>query len=259
MLSWCFEPNSIRKGWGVIAQRWGEMDCHGLAGSTTDRGGYAFAMNTFAAAGVLAPVARYDERYARALGKWTLNVANASRLFYADELPRQQQSCPDWAGDPQHVIAYEGLRKAWNGCSPFAIGDPTTYWKMPLDFGLYGSSHVGFLAAIVSPTDVEMILRIDLLATDFFRDQAYPTFLYYNPHPTNRNVSVDVGEGQRDLFDSIGGQFIQRRCTGTVAVEIPAKGVRVIVITPAGGEPSRDGARLRLNGVVIDQTAGAAK
>jgi hypothetical protein len=254
MLNWCFEPNSVRKGWGVIAERWGDQDCYGLVGSTTDRGGYAFAMNTFAAAGVLAPIARYDERYARAIGKWLLNASNASRLFYADELPPEQQSCPNWTGDPQHVIAYEGLRKTWNGRSPFAIGDPTTYWKMPLDFGLYGSSHSGFMAALVAPTNVPMILRIDLLATDFFRDKAYPTFLYYNPYPTAREVSVAVGEDKIDLYDSIEQRFLKRACTGITSISIPAKGVRVIVVAPAAGKLERDGRRLRLNGIVIDAT-----
>jgi hypothetical protein len=257
MINWAFEPNSVRKGWGVIAERWGDFDCHGLSGSTTDRGGYAFAMNSFAAPAVLAPVARYDERYARALGKWILNVSNASRLFYADELPRDHQSCPDWTGDPQHVIAYEGLRKAWKGkSSPVAIGDPTTHWKMPLDFGLYGSSHAGFLGALVSPTDVPMILQIDLLATDFFRERAFPTFLYFNPHAADKAVSLDVGAGKHDLFDSLSGEFLQRQSSGNTSITIPAKGVRVIVIAPAGGEVKRDGTRLLLNGVVIDQKVG---
>jgi hypothetical protein len=130
---------------------------------------------------------------------------------------------------------------------------------MPLDFSLYGSSHVGFLAALIEPSDVPMILRIDLLATDFFRDKAYPTFLYFNPHPTGKTVSLDVGDGKHDLFDSIGGQFIQRQSTGKVSVEIPAKGARVIVIAPAGGELKRDGARLRLNGIVIGHAAKGAK
>jgi hypothetical protein len=258
MLNWCFEPNSVRKGWGVIAERWGDYDCHGLTGSTTDRGGYAFAMNSFAAAGILAPVARYDERYARSLGKWLLNVANASRLFYADALPASHQSCPQWTGDPQHVIAYEGLRKAWEGKAPFAIGDPTTYWKMPLDFGLYGSSHVGFLAAVVSPTDVPMILQMDLLATDFFRSDAYPTFLYYNPHPDPRDVTLDVGAGEKDLYDSISNEFLNRRCSGAVKVSIPATGTRVVVVAPSGAKSEREGAQLRLNGITVDSMAGAA-
>jgi hypothetical protein len=59
------------------------------------------------------------------------------------------------------------------------------------------------------------------------------------------------------LFDSIAGQFLQRQCTGRVAVEIPARGVRVIVIAPAGAEVKPDGGtRPRPNGVVTDQKVG---
>jgi hypothetical protein len=130
---------------------------------------------------------------------------------------------------------------------------------MPLDFGLYGSSHSGFMAALVAPTNVPMILRIDLLATDFFRDKAYPTFLYYNPYASAREVSLEVGEPKTDLFDSVDGRFLKRGCTGTTSIAIPAKGVRVIVVAPAGGELKRDGSRLRLDGIVIDATLAAKK
>lgn len=257
ILNWSFEPDSVRKGWGVIAERWGDYDCHGLVGSTTDRGGYAFAMNTYAAVGVLAPVARYDDRYARTLGKWILNAANAARLYYPDELPADHQSCPQWTGDPGHTIAYEGLRKAWNGKGPFAIGDPTTYWKMPLDLGLYGSSHVGFLAAIVRPTDVLMILQLNLLSTDFFKGPAYPTYLYYNPHPEEKTVSIGVGEDPRDLYDAIEGRFLARRAANSGTFTVPAGGVRMVVLVPSDGRLTRNGRQVLINDIVIDFAAPA--
>ena len=53
---------------------------------------------------------------------------------------------------------------------------------MPSDFSLYGSSHVGFLAAILQRTSDERILKIDCLATDFRHAKAYPTFLLFNPY-----------------------------------------------------------------------------
>lgn len=116
LLRWCFEPMdkpAARPWWGVLAERFGEYDCHGLVGSSKDTGGYAFAMNTFDWAGALAPLARYDSRYARALGKWLLNLANASRLFYPNALPAAQQDHLDWAqkNDPNFCLAYEGVRK----------------------------------------------------------------------------------------------------------------------------------------------------
>ena len=119
LLNWCFEPSdapvgSGRPGWGIIADRWGDYDCHGLMGSVPSA--YAFAMNTFDTAGALVPLARYDERFARAIGKWMLNLANSSRLFYANGLPDEYQSSEEWAHayDTNYTITYEGLREYGN-------------------------------------------------------------------------------------------------------------------------------------------------
>ncbi len=70
LVDWCFGPSEARPGWGVIAERWGDCDAHGLVGSITDGGGYAFAMNTFDMAAALVPLVRYDPRFARDIGKW---------------------------------------------------------------------------------------------------------------------------------------------------------------------------------------------
>ncbi|MCY3023003.1 MAG: hypothetical protein NTW87_28845 [Planctomycetota bacterium] len=287
LLTWCFEPSAARPGWGTIAERWGEYDCHGLVGSITDGGGYAFAMNTFEMAGVLAPVARYDDRYARAIGKWMLNAANAARLFYADGLPPEQQTCPGWAGDPEHVIAYEGLRKEgleyarrtprfkeqrvngklpaeaeqqWKNRRPFALGDPSQYnWGPKTDFGLYGSSCVGFFAAIIARTNEECVLQLDLLATDFFHAPAYPTYLYYNPYPGCKAVQLDVGPQPKALYDTVSKQFVRENATGTVSLSLGADGAAVIVIAPAGGKVTRDGNRTLVDGIVVDYRAGEAR
>ena len=122
LLNWCFEARpkpQARPGWGVIADRWNGLDAHGLVGSTTDGGGYAFAMNTFQWAGALAPLARYDDRYARDIGKWMLNLANAARLFYPNAHDAAHQSSYTWANrnDPKSVIAYEGIRKWKRGAA----------------------------------------------------------------------------------------------------------------------------------------------
>ena len=100
LVNGCFEPRGrpqARPGWGVISDRWNGLDAHGLVGSTTDGEGYAFAMNTFQWAGALVPLARYDTRYAHDIGKWTLNLANAARLFYPDAHDAEHQSSYAWA------------------------------------------------------------------------------------------------------------------------------------------------------------------
>ncbi|UCD50845.1 MAG: hypothetical protein JSW27_25385 [Phycisphaerales bacterium] len=115
LVNWCFDASNRRK-WGASAGKWGDLDCSGLIGSVvSDSGDYAFAMNTFEQASSLVPLVRYDERFARAIGKWMLNAANSARLFYANGLPADQQTDADWSQrcDPTSCIAYEGLRKTF--------------------------------------------------------------------------------------------------------------------------------------------------
>ncbi len=91
LVNWCFGPTTqIRRGWGVIAERWGQADAYGLTGSTPD--GYAFCMNTYNEAAALAPLVRYDHRFARAIGKYL----SQCRQRLAALLPqRLRRRCPD--------------------------------------------------------------------------------------------------------------------------------------------------------------------
>ncbi len=252
MLDWCFGISDCRGGWGVTVGRWGGHDCDGLLGGIDNRGGYAFAMNTFAQAGALVPVARYDPRYARALGKWMLNLTNAAGLFYPGALPLGHESSADWSGDPLHVIAYEGLRREWRGKSPFATGDPVVMnWGPKTDLGIYGSAIVGVLGAIVRTTDDPHILQLDCLASDFYRDRAYPTSLCYNPHDEPRRVKLAIGTGPSDLYDAVRDEFACRNAKDTAVIQIPADSAVVLVIAPTGGRITRDGERTRINGVAV--------
>ncbi len=257
-LSWVFGESWARPGFGVIADgpdgRWGEYDCHGLVGSRTDGGGYAFAMNGYAAAAALAPVARYDDRYARALGKWLLNLANNSRLYYGDALPPEKQTCFDWIRkhDPARVIAYEGLRAQWKGVSPRLMGDPLVHGWANTDLGLYGSTHVGMLGALVEKTNVDGILQVDLLPTDYFRGPAHPTWLVFNPHLTAKSVRVRLSGGTADLYEATSNRFLARRASGNARIEVPADSAFVLVAVPSGATLVADRNRTLANGVVID-------
>ena len=130
IMNWIFDGDSeCRPGWGVFAERWGGYDVDGLVGSLTDGGGYAFAMNGFEQAGALIPLVRYDKRFAHDIGKWALNLANASRFYYANGLDPSHQSSWDWATqyDQKFAIPYEGLRKEKQGyatpLSDFHLGE----------------------------------------------------------------------------------------------------------------------------------------
>ena len=429
LLNWCFEPRpapQARPNWGVICGNWNGLDVSGLVGSNTDGGGYAFAMNTFQFAGTLAPVARYDGRYAHDLGKWLLNAANASRLFYPNAHPAENQSSFEWAAkyDPDAVIAYEGLRKWKRGAStaktdserplagkilagnsasthycresppdvqiieetsvagitrlehvwqiqlpaenerwlvvaadrrdgghagnsfgfsianspdgpfapaftisgngphapneipaktaevpkhwkgklyvkvastdpssatkgrdqlrvdamaisyqskigPYATGDLVTSWfdlvkdsTVPIvlyrptsvitDLGLYGSAHVGVMGGLVTLTNVEAILRWDLLKTDYFHAPAYPTSLVYNPHAQARSVEIDAGAAAVDIYDAAEHRFVARAVQGKTMIPMAPDSARVLVLVPHDGATVHDGARTLVNDVVID-------
>ncbi len=249
LVQWCFGLSACRVGWSVITSRWGAYDCHGLLGSIENRGGYAFAMNTFAQAGALIPLVRYDTRFAYAIGKWMLNAANAARLFYPHSLPGDHQCCADWKGDPEGVIAYEGLRQLVNGRSPYATGDPVEMnWGPKTDLGLYGSSYVGMLGSIVHKTNVPGILALDCLATDFFREPALPTYLLYNPYTMEKVVSVPGAGKNTDMYDAVTNRVVSR---GESRVRLAPQSAAVIVLLPRGAKPVRSGGHIRAGGIVI--------
>jgi hypothetical protein len=422
LVNWCFDPRprpQARPNWGVITGSWNGLDVDGLVGSATDGGGYAFAMDTFQYVGTLAPMARYDSRYAHDLGKWILNVASAARLYYADAHDAEHQSSYAWSSsyDPESVIAYEGLRRwkrssasvalaeysdgagkvlqgnftsthyyreeppqvevleethaggsarlnhAWEfdlpdcperflvvasaredhghrsnyfrfsysshrkgpfteafcvtnsdaaqvkelasnlqgklyvkaesgDCSPgqtacdqlrvdamaisyrsdigpYAQGDlivsfidlvknytvPIVLYRPALavtDLGLYGSAHVGNLGGIIRPTNIEKILRLDLLQTDYFHGPAYPTFLYYNPYPTPKEVEVDVGAEPKDVYDAVSKNFLLRAASGHTHIMIAPDTAIVVALAPSGGKLTRDGTHVLIGGIIVD-------
>ena len=207
LVNWVFDRSNARPTKIMISgEQWGGQDVGGLMGFTVpntgaDVRGYAFSMNTFATAMPMVPLARYEDRYSRAIGKWMLNAANAARLFYADAHTPQTQSSEFWTGDPQSSVAYEGLRHHWlggefDGEEQYAAGDPLTYgWGPQTDFGIYGSAVSGVFGSIIKTTNVDKILQLDLLATDFYHDTAHSTYLYYNPYGTTKSVAINLGGG----------------------------------------------------------------
>jgi len=254
IINWCFEPSSARPGWGIVIGKWGSYDCGGLAGSITDSDGYAFTMNTFESAGALVPLVRYDNHYARAVGKWILNLANAARYFYANGLPVDNQDGESWAltYDSTFCISFEGLRHEWHNMIPSATGDAFRLGWAPTNFALYGGSHVGILGSIVDTTNVEAILQLDLLKTDYFHDDAYPTYLYYNPYETNQTVHIDVGNESKNLYDAVKNVFLDRDISNNTSFTIPADSAIILVITPANGTITYDGYKLLVNNIIVD-------
>ncbi len=254
IFNWNFDVGPLRM-WGSTLGRWGNYDAYGLIGEVEQfQPSYAFLMNTLHHVAVLVPVARYDERYARAIGKWVLNAANASRLFYSNALPDAHQDGSSWskANDPNSTIGYEAIRQTQHSISPFATGDAAKNSWAATNFALYGSSHVGYMAAVVETTDVPKVLQLDLLRTDFGHAPAYPTFLYFNPYDSTVSVTIDAGGTAKDLYDAVSNTFVKTNVSNHTLFPIPPNSACVLVVIPSGGTITYSDDKMLVNGIVVD-------
>ena len=264
MLGWTFDGTPVcREGWGVLAGNWNGIDISGIVGSTVDHGGYGFLMNTYDAAWPLIPLVRYDQSYANAIGKWMLNAANAARFFYPQYMPDEHETIPQLAGVAKGVIGYEGMiRKSSypqheNIPAPVAQGDGPLWvaGKNPPEsqFSIYGSAHAGIFGSIIRTTNVPGILQLNVLATDFYHDKAYPSYLYYNPYAEDKLVIMNIEKGKSvDLYNTVSAQFIARNVSPPAQIKIPAQQAAIIVSVPTGGKISYEEQKMSVNGVVVD-------
>ncbi len=263
LLNWTFDgcqAKDGRYGWGVIAEKWGDYDVSGLQGSITDGGGYGFFMNSVAMAWPLVPMVKYEPQYAKAIGKYMLNVVNASRLFYPDQVDNSHQWLPDMKDLTQGIIGYEGLRKmddynnpALKGISPVSIGDgPKWVAGQPKTsmFSIYSTSIVGVFGAIVHTTEVEGILALDCNVTDFYAENKFPVFLYYNPFKEVKTVTYSSVK-KVDLFDIVSKKYIAKGCSGKIKVSLPAGQASLLVVLPAGTNLRTEGSKVKAGDTII--------
>lgn len=263
LLNWSFDgcqAKDGRYGWGVIAERWGDMDVHGLQGSITDGGGYGFFMNSVAMAWPLVPMVKYEPKYARTVGKFMLNAVNASRLFYPDQVDDAHQFLPEKKDIVGGIIGYEGVRKIddynkpeLKGVSPVSTGDgPKWVAGQPEEsmFSLYSTSIAGIFGAIVTPTNVEGILQLDCNITDFYADNKYPEYLYYNPYNEEKTVNF-ITDSPVDLYNILTRSYIAKSQSGTAGITIPSNGAVLMVVLPAGSKVTAEGSSLKVNDTII--------
>lgn len=252
MLDWtfngCQNPDG-RNGWGMIVGKWGDHEVNGLQGSIIDGGGFAFLMNSIKPAWPFVSMVKYQPQYAKAIGKWMLNNANASRLFFPLEIDDEHQWAPELKNMTADNISYEGLRKvddygkaALKGKSPVALGDgPKWIDGNPTEsmFSVYSSSPMGIFGAIINETNVEGILQLDCNVTDFYMERPYPTYLYYNPHNEKKAVKYNTNKIV-DLFDIVNKEYVAKGMTSEFEFEMPVSDARILVELPAGTKLSLD-------------------
>ncbi|MDR2556191.1 MAG: immunoglobulin domain-containing protein, partial [Bacteroidales bacterium] len=264
-LNWTFSPgNGTLRGWGTITGNWNGYEMSGLIGEAKDNNNdYAFVMNGFQHAAALAPLPKYDKRYARAIAKWLLNLATASRFFYPNFLPAANNESVSlaWSNeyDTNSSIPYESIKENWQGTRPLAMGDALRGNWAATNLSLYSGSSVGYLAAIIDTTNVEGILQINMNKTDFspLMTQQYPSYLYYNPHNTAKTVTITLPEGTYDIYDAIQETKIKTSVSGNTTISISPDNVMLLTLYPAGGIWKTKGRILMVeNGGILDYHYG---
>ncbi len=101
-----------------------------------------------------------------------------------------------------------------------------------------------------------MILLLNTLKTDYFRDDAYPTYLLFNPYPADTLITLQLGTGVYDLYEAVNNNFVAYGVSGSTQINIPADQAVLVVLTPPGGIVSYDLEKMRVDGVVVDYHAG---
>lgn len=254
MINWSFNRGPLR-GWGTIVGKWGGFDVSGLVGEANDAGNdYAFQLNGVHQAAALVPMLRYDKRFANAIGKWVLNLANATRLYYPGFLPSSMQDASNWTSqyDPESVMGYEALREKQQNLSPFSTGDALKGGWAKTNISLYSTSSIGYLGCLIEKTNDEKILQLNLTVTDFFNDEAYPTYLYYNPYSTDKTITLDVGSDVVDIYESLQEKIIHNDVNNVVELTIPAKQSIIIVLTPSTSVITYEKNKMLADGIVVD-------
>ena len=231
MLNNIFDGESdTRRDFGMITGDWNGYNVNGMIGQDD----YIFLMNVYNLASVLAPLVKYDARYATAIGRWFLNASDHVKLFYPNYIKAENQYHGGaFSEDKAGVIAYESVRKSYDGKSPYAIGDPTVYGWGQTNYGLYGSVQVGVFASIIGRTNVEQVLKIDLNACDFYGDKTVAENLYYNPYNSEKAVKY-AGNGVYSLVDILTGEYLAKNVCGETEFTIDADTSRVIAEIHAG-------------------------
>ncbi len=262
ILEWTFNGTpECREGWGVLLDNWNGYDVSGIVGSTVDHGGFGFLMNTYDTMWPLVAMVRYDQRYATMIGKWMLNASNALKFFYPYEMPDEHQTIPEQKQYTKGVIAYEGLIKKAHFVkyehieAPVAIGDGPHWVKGNPDvsqFSVYGSGHVGIAGSIISKTTIENILQLNLLATDFYRSEAFPSFLYYNPNSEAKEVTISVGDNLLKIYDALQRAFIAENIKGNFKFSVAKQQASLLVWVPQDAAITVKNGKLYANDVIID-------
>ena len=266
-LNWITGSSSVRRGWGGVNYSMNGTDVTGLTGNGNN--GYAFFFNSVYPMTSILPTAKYDPSYAKMAGKWALNIVSNARYFLPDELDASHQTNAEYKDTLEgSVLAYEGFKKTANGSdigvssgtSLVGTGDAkanaTSGWKAgenATNLGIYGSVYTGIMGALIEPTNVDNILKLDCNKTDYYQNQMYPTYLYYNPNSEAKEVEIQLDDTS-DIFDSVTGKYLAKNVSGIQKIKLLADSARVIVLAPANSTVNVENGITTINGKLVSRS-----
>jgi hypothetical protein len=112
------------------------------------------------------------------------------------------------------------------------------------------------MGGLIDKTNVEGILKVDCLKTDYYHKDAYPTFLYYNPIGSEESIEItDLGSSPVDLYDTVSGQFVARGVKDKTSFELPSDQAAVLVIVPNDSKQEWRNGQLWMDGVYVAPAA----
>jgi hypothetical protein len=179
---------------GLMATgKWGGRAVDGLmAGFRTEPPDQVYSMESMVTLPYLLPAVRFKPELGSEVARYALNVTANLRWFYPEYLPKENQSRPDLPA----MIPYERLSREEKGHSPYAVGDFAGHRS------IYGGAYVMWLDKMIQPQADPWLLRWDLNETNFLDRDLPPAFLYYNPGPEQKLLTVQETGGKawfRDL------------------------------------------------------------
>jgi hypothetical protein len=186
---------------GLMATgRWGGREVNGLmAGFRTEPAGQTYSMESMVTLPYLLPSVRFRPELAGEVARLALNVSANMRLFYPEYLPHENQSRPDLPP----MFPYERLSREEKGYSPYATGDFAAHRS------IYGGAYVMWLDKMIQPQGDPWLLRWDSGKTDFMEPDLPPAFLYYNPWPEEKRVTVVMANKENRLYDLMHKKSLQ--------------------------------------------------
>jgi len=176
----------------MAAGRWGGHEVNGLmAGFCTEPANQTYSMESMVTLPYLLPAVRFRPELGAEVARHALNVASNMRWFYPEYLPRENQSRPDLPP----MFPYERLSREEKGHSPYATGDFAGHRS------IYGGAYVMWLDKMIQPQGDPWLLRWDLGKTDFMEPDLPPAFLYYNPWPDEKRVTLVTAHKEDQVRD----------------------------------------------------------